>query len=378
MKQLRQKKMHALRSAPGGQDGFSLIELMIASVIGLVILGGAVTIFTSNSASSKMTTGMTRIQDSGRVALDIISYSARMTGYDGCRDEIKESAVVIASDPPTINMPDNALWGSEVGTGNTWAPAVHPDLAAAISNRVRANTDVFYVQHGSGRSETLAADMTGPSGDIVLPGNPDQIGVNDMLMISNCELTEIFRATGVSDVGGNTVIEHSTAANDRGNFNTTYTGVGDKDTVPVRVMRFESKAYFVGDSGRTTPQGATIFSLFSLDTTVDGAEPTELVEGVENLQVLYGENIQPGADTPLIRYVTADNITNAANVFSVQLGLLIATADYAASSDDGRSYNIAGTNIGPPADASANDNHAGDRRMRAAFNTTIQLRNRTL
>ena len=39
MKQLRQKKMHALRSAPGGQDGFSLIELMIASVIGLVILG---------------------------------------------------------------------------------------------------------------------------------------------------------------------------------------------------------------------------------------------------------------------------------------------------------------------------------------------------
>ena len=60
-----------MRSTPGNQTGLSLIELMIASVIGLVILGGAVTIFSSNSASSKLSTGMARVQDNGRVALDI-------------------------------------------------------------------------------------------------------------------------------------------------------------------------------------------------------------------------------------------------------------------------------------------------------------------
>jgi len=47
-------KQTNLRALPGKQTGLSLIELMIASVIGLVILGGAVTIFSSNSASSKL------------------------------------------------------------------------------------------------------------------------------------------------------------------------------------------------------------------------------------------------------------------------------------------------------------------------------------
>ena len=170
-------------------------------------------------------------------------------------------------------------------------------------------------------------------------------------------------------------MQHGTSANIQSNFNTVYTGTGDRDAVPVRVMRFEASAYYIGDSGRDTPNGDSIFSLFVLDTTT-GAR-TELVEGVENLQVLYGENMQPDPDLPpLIRYVTADAVTNFANVLSVQLGLLIATADYAASDNDNRVYNIAGTTVGP--DASSNDQHQGDRRLRAAFNTTIQLRNRTI
>lgn len=199
-----------------------------------------------------------------------------------------------------------------------------------------------------------------------------------MLMIANCETTEIFRATNVEvNPAGQTTIQHGTAGNLQSNFNTSYKGTGARDTVPVRVMRFEANAYYVGDSGRTTTNGETIFSLFVLDTTTNPATRTELVEGVENLQVLYGENMRPDSDNPLIRYVTADNVANPANILSVQLGLLIATADYSASSRDDRIYNIAGTTIGPPGSAT-NFQHTGDRRIRAAFNTTIQLRNRNL
>ena len=375
MNYMKQKNMRAMHNTPGNQTGFSLIELMIASVIGLVILGGAVTVFSTNSASSKLSTGMARIQDNGRVALDIISYSTRMAGYEGCRDEVKDPAIVLATVAPTVDLRDGAIWGSEVDTGNSWDPARPADLNP-ISGRVKADTDVFYIQHGSGRTSTLAADMASSSADILLPLNPDQFATNDMLMISNCETTEIFRATDVDDnAAGQTVVQHGTSANIQSNFNTVYTGTGDRDAVPVRVMRFEASAYFIGDSNRDTPNGDSIFSLFVRDTTT--GTTTELVEGVENLQVLYGENVQPDPELPpLIRYVTADAVTNFANVLSVQLGLLIATADYAASDNDNRVYNIAGTTVGP--DASSNDQHQGDRRLRAAFNTTIQLRNRTI
>ena len=103
-----------MHNTPGNQTGFSLIELMIASVIGLVILGGAVTVFSTNSASSKLSTGMARIQDNGRVALDILSYSTRMAGYEGCRDEVKDPPIVLATagaNTPTINLRDGAIWG---------------------------------------------------------------------------------------------------------------------------------------------------------------------------------------------------------------------------------------------------------------------------
>ena len=379
MKNMKQTKIRTMRSTPGNQTGLSLIELMIASVIGLVILGGAVTIFSSNSASSKLSTGMARVQDNGRVALDIISYSLRMTGYEGCRDEVKEPPIVLAQNPPaSLDLRDNAIWGAEVN-GGSWTPAAPADLTSlTVAGRVKDNTDVFYIQHGSGRTSTLAVDMATPGAPVVLPDNPDQFGVNDMIMISNCDTAEIFRATGITvdPTTGQTTVAHGTSANTQGNFNTAYTGTGAQESVPVRVMRFEANAYYVGASGRTTPQNQPIFSLFVLDTTT--GTRTELVEGVENLQVLYGENIQSDPNgEPLIRYVTANAVTNYANVLSVQLGLLIATADYAASDNDNRTYNIAGTTIGVPGSAT-DDQHTADRRMRAAFNTTIQLRNRAL
>jgi len=81
------------------QAGMTLIEMMIAMVIGLVILGGAVTIFSSNNRSSTMTAGMSRVQESGRVAMDILSNSVRMARYEGCRSQIKGQVNRLAQGP---------------------------------------------------------------------------------------------------------------------------------------------------------------------------------------------------------------------------------------------------------------------------------------
>ena len=383
MKTVSQSAMPSLNSTPAKQSGFSLIELMIASVIGLVLLGGIVTIFTSNSASSKMSSGLTRIQDSGRVAIDILSYNIRMAGYEGCRDEAKENIDVVASVAPTINFPDEALWGAEInGTGGWTTPTPHPDLTNLPSLiNLKENTDVLYVQHGSGRSVNLQNDMVSSADDIVLPRNPDQITAGDLVMIADCGISNVFRATDVSvSNSGVTTIQHGTGKNIQASLSEAFSGTGGIDTVSVRVMRFESKAYFVGDSGRTTPDNRTIWSLFELDTSTEDApadrQPIELIEGVESFKILYG--VRPDDETDSdIRYVTADNVIDSAQIVSVQLGLLIGTADNSAQSNDSQSYNIAGWTIGPPGE-NTDDNHDGDRRIRAAFNATVQIRNRSI
>lgn len=364
-----------MNNTPGRQSGFSLIELMIASVIGLVLLSGVVTIFSSNSASSTMSTGMTRLQDSGRVALDILSYSLRMTGYQGCRDDTKDDIQVLATVRPTIDFPDNALWGSEVSAGNSWSPAVHADLTG-ISDEVKINTDVLYVQHGSGRSEVLASNMGNDVADVVIPANPDQLSTGDLIIITDCDTTNIFRATDVENNATNTTIKHSNTANLQNGLSKAFRGTGNENAVAVRVMRFESKAYFVGDSGRNMPNGDPVWSLFELDTSTSPiGNATEIIEGVEDFQVLYG--VQPDPDVPSdIRYVAANGVTDPAQIVSVQLGLLLSTANYAASENDTQTYNIAGWTVGPG--STTNAQHPGDKRIRAAFNTTVQLRNRML
>ncbi len=370
---------------PGKQAGLSLIELMIASVIGLVLLSGVVTIFTSNNASSKMATGMGRVQESGGVALDIMSYGLRMAGYQGCRDELKEPVQMLASAGPTINTaalnyPDNSVWGSEVDDSGSWSPARHPDLDAIPADmEVKPNTDVLYIRYASGNTIGLNAPMPNSGSNIVLPRNPEQLQTNDLIMISDCNVANVFRATDVTAQAstGVTTIQQGIGGNTQANLTQVYPNGSTAGAQQVEVMKFEAKAYFVAPSGRDLPGGDALHSLFELDTSALVPRPTELVEGVEDFQVLYGINLQTDEfQPPIIRYVTAENVVNPAQVISVQLGLIVATADYSAQDSDNQIYNIAGHRVGPSGALNIDSTHDGDRRIRAAFNTAVQVRNR--
>jgi len=357
------------------QTGMTLIELMIAMVIGLVILGGAVTIFSSNNRSSTMTSGMSRVQESGRVAIDILSNSVRMARYEGCRSQIKGQVNMLAQNGPTVNFPATGITGHN-GVGNAWTPIIDGDLDRLVNpvNLVAQNTDVLYLQHGSGRSTNLLADMASANdANIVLTDNPDQIGVNDLVMISDCGIADVFRASAVATAADDsTTLTFATPPNTQGNLSEQFVGSGPMANSPLRIMRFESNAYFVGPTNRNLPNNnGPVLSLFALDTAADPiANPIELIEGVENLQVMYGERQANGQ----IRYVSANEVDNWSNVLSAQIGLLIATTNFASSDNDNRTYQIAGTTIGPPG-AATDLNHAGDRRLRMEFNTTVQLRN---
>lgn len=358
------------------QSGYSLIELMIASVIGLVVLAGAVTVFTSNKASQKLSSGMSHVQENGRVALDIIANGIRLAGYQGCTNGIQEP-VVLASSAPPINLVSESLWGSRFD-GSAWAPARLTELDQ-IGNRPAANTDIIYVKHGSGRATILNTSMGTPNDNpVTLARNPDQLDTGDLVMISDCVGADIFRATLVTAGATNVSVGFNAVANTQANLSRAYTvagATGDPTLDPLRIMRFESNAYFVADSTRDDSSGNDIMSLFVLDTTADPiGPPTELVEGVENLQVLYGERMPNGS----VRYLQADDpLLNMAQVTSVQIGLLLRSVDQVLSNDDVKTYLVADQEIGPPS-GTAGLTHTGGRYLRAAFNTTVRLRNRTL
>ncbi|MBT8038760.1 MAG: hypothetical protein HKO99_02635 [Xanthomonadales bacterium] len=62
--------------------GFSLIELMVAMVMAFVVLGVLITIYLSSSQSVQFQTSVQRVEENGRFAIDQLSRTIRMAGYD--------------------------------------------------------------------------------------------------------------------------------------------------------------------------------------------------------------------------------------------------------------------------------------------------------
>lgn len=63
-------------------SGFTLIEVLIAMVVTLIIMGGAYSVFNSQQKTTVIQTNVSDAQQSLRAALDFISRDIRMAGYD--------------------------------------------------------------------------------------------------------------------------------------------------------------------------------------------------------------------------------------------------------------------------------------------------------
>ena len=64
--------------------GFSLIELMIAMLIGLIILSGVIQIVISSKRSYLDNQAISQIQENARFALDTLGREVKVAGYFGC------------------------------------------------------------------------------------------------------------------------------------------------------------------------------------------------------------------------------------------------------------------------------------------------------
>ncbi|MEI6069003.1 MAG: PilW family protein [Methylococcaceae bacterium] len=74
----------ATRLSPYNQVGLSLIEIMIALLIGAFLLGGVLQIFIGSKQTYRMQENLSRLQENGRFALDFLANDIRMAGYWGC------------------------------------------------------------------------------------------------------------------------------------------------------------------------------------------------------------------------------------------------------------------------------------------------------
>lgn len=350
------------------QKGLSLVELMIAVTLSIILLTGVIQVFLSSKSVFSTQQAVSRIQETGRLAAEFLSRDIRMAGYMGCASRSATMSVTNTLNNASTSSYDFGT--AVVGYGAATVPV------GTITKTPTANTDVIILRSAAGvgveivdsnDGDQLFASNLGAEAGACADGTDRVSGLcdGDVLVVADCTKARIFQATNVT-VASTTKINvvHSnsgsyTPGNETGNWGANGANAMEKFEPGSEILTATSKAYYIatGTSGRP-----------SLWMETNGANPVELLEGVENMSLSYGVDTDTTADYTPDEYKAAAQVSMAnqwSRVLSVRISLLVASAEDNVLPEK-QTYSFAGNdNIDP-----------GDRRLRQVFNSTVGIRSR--
>jgi type IV pilus assembly protein PilW len=353
-------RWHARRQA-----GFSLIELMIAMVLGLLVSAGIITVFISTSSSNRMQTQLARLQEQGRYAIsritgDLTQANGQYCTNSGGNAHLGGGGVYVdGARVPTVYAAGTKLMSAMYDNTTTWtspypaqpaspyslpaflsmrgydcttsactpmdpksADGVIPAQATGLGKRV-PGTAVLTMRFinsaagwtiypaGSATGSTLAVSSSvGALTSITL--NPTSkepaataFGAGDLAMLADCSSAQIFAVTK----SGNSLVPAASSSSP-GTGDNFATISGQQASAAPKLFDlntdFQTVTYFVqvalADDG-VTHTGALMRRLNGAATA------DEIVRGVERLDFKYGVQY-PDGSTRFLDAATIDASTS--------------------------------------------------------------------
>lgn len=345
------------------QKGLSLVELMISLTLGIVLMTGVVQMFLTSRVTYNTQQAISSIQESGRMAMEILSADARMAGYMGC---LNSAADVNYGLDPSTNYQYDFLVGV-MGYAASDTKLNEADITAS------ANTEALVIRRASnGSAPIIEEHAEATNANLKVNANPNDSCIltgdlcsGDIAIISDCTKGHIFRAVTISQSSGKTTVAHSqgggASPKNSGNFlgNLAF-GAGSE------VLALKTITYFIAPS--SFPNGDV--EVRSLWMKQGEEDPVELVEGIERMAFEFGVDNDVNDTVPIDEYKALASMAGSdwENVRAVRIQLLL----YGLNENvlpEPQAIEFAGTVLA--------DDVVADRRMRQVFTSTVAVRGRT-
>lgn len=270
-------------------NGFTLIELMIAIVLGVVVVGATIGIFLSNRQVYRATESLGRIQESVNIGFELMARDLREAGGNPCDIGLHVANVVNAASSNWWSDWSQPLRGYDNG-------ALEDSLAGSDAIQVLSvgNRIVDVVSH-AGTTFTVASHP---------------FAANDVLMVCDTTQLAIFRVSSISS----TQIEHASSAgncSDSLNILPAPCASGAPAyhyPLNSQIGSLKAVRWYVAENGR----GGS--SLYRLVFGSGGGQ--EIVEGVTDMQLTY---LHP--DSNASDYIAAGSVGDWSEVLAVRIAL---------------------------------------------------------
>ena len=370
------------------ESGFTLVELMVAITLGFILTFAVIQTFFATRQTARANDGVARIQENARFSLQFMTEDIRNSGYAGCVGRIRNKLI---GDPTEFLSFANPMFGweasgtqpgnggtgfeltSAVGANGNWTGIADSPLPDYLNGQLIAGSDVIGIS--TFRRVNAAIVESDNSSRTITTEVDHGVDVNGLVLVGDCWESELFQ----NSTGGSVL----TAPEDVGTpgnrpLATTISWLRPYQSNDA-LFELGYKFYFVSEGASGLP------SLFSFETKQPLSSLTlpdvidnrsELVEGIESMQILYGEDIDnvaaggAGLDGNPDRYISANEVEEWANVVSARVGLLLRSPNNATDIDQQDSYVLLD-------DITISDG-ANDAVLRYLINTTVKLRNKAL
>ncbi|MGL5524599.1 MAG: PilW family protein [Aeromonas veronii] len=321
--------------------GFTLVEWLVAMLLGLFLLAGVFTVFVMSRSSSEDAFNQSELQENGRLAIRLISQDIKWAGFFGAYTgqstqvgsslSLSAGSIVPASsdclDERSVgSLPSNAgpirgLWVSRVSTTKGLA-----GFACILAADRVANSDVISIKRLVGRPIPASEGLD--TNRFYMAANSQEARV-----IKGSETRPLFGANNESQIW---------------EYQHYIYYLSQEDGIPV--LR---KRYLTVNGGSALIGGA-------------------MAEGVEHMVLMYGIDDSLIPDGRIDRYMSTDQMTtqrwNEGRVLGARLFLLIRAARESSRYKNNNSYQLGNITV----------NGGGDGYRRLLLESSIALRNQQI
>ena len=320
--------------------GFTLIELMLAMVIGTFLIAGVFTVYINGRAAQDNTEQQSQIIDDARFAIETLSYDLRVAGFWG---QASSAGLIAGAQGVTVN-----------------AKTVAPDPLPAITDLIAPDCGILWY---TDLENSLAASNDSNIFAGTCIDNADYVPLTDILVTKYASPSEL----PVASLANNVVYIYSNYFKGEifiGKTAPTNLDAGNtSDNQIASIHRLRTRVYYI-DKNTESSDGYP--SLHRLDLDVGPKlSNSMLLPGVENLQIQYG--IDTNGDGSVNTYVDADPLDTKqiTKVLAVQFWVTVRSREQELPAGTTQTIVLAG-----------NTTVHNDGFRRVVMSSVIKLRNR--
>jgi type IV pilus assembly protein PilW len=312
--------LRTIRGPSHWQGGFTLIELMIAMLLGLIVIGGVTSVFLAGQQTYRANEALGDVGDSSRVAFEMLSRDIRGAGLTGCDSGSGRVANVLSNTTLWYTNWNQPLQGFDDASSDPALGALTSGVPVAGTSSVRmlstTSTDAM-VGSASGNPASFNINTASTQlaiGDIVMVCDFDHATITQITSYSGTSVGHASGATTVTPGNCTTGLGYPALCTSNGN---AYTFMPN-----ARVGLLTAADWYIG----TNPVGGQSLYRRNVSYGAAGASvgsPQEMVRNVTNMQIRY----LPAGSV----FGNAASVTDWSKVSAAQITLTVQSANTRAS-----------------------------------------------